>query len=409
MTIILGPQQQAGFNLVRKSKRRLVKVGGYAGVGKSTLLMKLYRSYLEDDISVICLGPTNKSVAVLRAMGVDKDDSSTIHRALYIPLTKEEEVVPFHNFRDLYDEGKLKASRLKGFLCRFPDLDNPGPMLDIIALVDEASMLTSRQLRDLTRVFKQVILFGDVFQLPPVLSRDVFNSIPTTILLTEIYRTAKENPIIRYATDIRNGNEPLIKGSWAPHIIHRKADDMGALRNILLSKAQLIAWRNNTRRSLIFAYRRVWGLPPNTVQKGETIIVTSNVYNPKAEAELLFYNGEMLTAVEDVNDPFKHIKQWHPQFRGTLMFPGKRSYVFYNFWRQDAIVSERLDTREAACGDFSYCVTAHKSQGGEWPIVAVFDERNVLSTSISKEMRQRWYYTAITRAKKQLIVLRVND
>ena len=51
---------------------------------------------------------------------------------------------------------------------------------------------------------------------------------------------------------------------------------------------------------------------------------------------------------------------------------------------------------------FSYAITCHKSQGGQWD--TVFVEQPYLPNGIDKEYL-RWLYTAITRAKKKLYLI----
>jgi hypothetical protein len=49
---------------------------------------------------------------------------------------------------------------------------------------------------------------------------------------------------------------------------------------------------------------------------------------------------------------------------------------------------------------FGYAVTCHKSQGGEWDNVFLFLEKSMYS--MDRPELCRWWYTAITRAKKEL-------
>ena len=51
---------------------------------------------------------------------------------------------------------------------------------------------------------------------------------------------------------------------------------------------------------------------------------------------------------------------------------------------------------------FSYAITCHKSQGGQWN--TVFVEQPYLPNGIDKEYL-RWLYTAVTRAKKKLYLI----
>ena len=50
---------------------------------------------------------------------------------------------------------------------------------------------------------------------------------------------------------------------------------------------------------------------------------------------------------------------------------------------------------------YAYAVTCHKAQGSEFDFVVVFDE----SWAFGEE-KNKWLYTAITRAKKKLLIIR---
>jgi len=52
--------------------------------------------------------------------------------------------------------------------------------------------------------------------------------------------------------------------------------------------------------------------------------------------------------------------------------------------------------------DFGYVITTHKSQGSEWDNVIVFEERFPKATD---EEYSKWLYTAVTRAKKNLLLI----
>ena len=55
---------------------------------------------------------------------------------------------------------------------------------------------------------------------------------------------------------------------------------------------------------------------------------------------------------------------------------------------------------------FSYAITCHKSQGGQWN--TVFVEQPYLPNGIDKDYL-RWFYTAITRAKEKLYLIGFKD
>ncbi len=55
---------------------------------------------------------------------------------------------------------------------------------------------------------------------------------------------------------------------------------------------------------------------------------------------------------------------------------------------------------------FSYAMTCHKSQGGQWN--TVFVEQPYLPNGIDRDYL-RWLYTAVTRAREKLYLIGFND
>jgi exodeoxyribonuclease-5 len=51
----------------------------------------------------------------------------------------------------------------------------------------------------------------------------------------------------------------------------------------------------------------------------------------------------------------------------------------------------------------AYAVTCHKAQGGQWDNVFI-DPGKVADEHLGEDF-YRWYYTAITRAKKQVVII----
>jgi hypothetical protein len=52
--------------------------------------------------------------------------------------------------------------------------------------------------------------------------------------------------------------------------------------------------------------------------------------------------------------------------------------------------------------DYAYAITVHKAQGSEWDKVIIADDRMKISDPV---FRRRWLYTAVTRAKSQLMII----
>ena len=51
--------------------------------------------------------------------------------------------------------------------------------------------------------------------------------------------------------------------------------------------------------------------------------------------------------------------------------------------------------------DYGYALTVHKAQGSQWDDLVLFDESFAF-----REFRDRWLYTAVTRAAKTITVVR---
>jgi len=56
---------------------------------------------------------------------------------------------------------------------------------------------------------------------------------------------------------------------------------------------------------------------------------------------------------------------------------------------------------------FSYALTCHKTQGGQWD--AVFIDQGYITDQMINHEFLRWLYTAMTRAIKKLYLINFND
>ena len=55
---------------------------------------------------------------------------------------------------------------------------------------------------------------------------------------------------------------------------------------------------------------------------------------------------------------------------------------------------------------FAYAITCHKAQGGQWPVV--FVDQGYLTDEMVNDDLIRWFYTALTRASKQVYLVNFN-
>ena len=283
-----------------------------------------------------------------------------------------------------------------------------------ICIVDEASMIGKEIYNDLTNTFEHVILVGDGFQLPPVMDTDILNMEEADINLTEVHRVAFDNPIIRFATDIRNGLNPSLEEYNCHEIRNCSRNNTKLYQAIVDNNCQVICGRNKTRHDINTAIRHAKGFPANTLLEGEEIVCLENWREADDDGKrtLIFYNGQtvnvkgnyqatdddMVAKIIDIEGygskfvfPF-----WNPEYFN--LFDARDSAWWNEFKRRQGTNKKPL---RGIKFDYSYGITAHKSQGSEYENVAVFDERNAC-----KGFEQRWFYTAVTRAKKRLLVVR---
>jgi exodeoxyribonuclease-5 len=394
---------------------------GYAGTGKTTML-----AVLADNLGDKCvvLTPTNKAAQVLRDKGIMK--ARTIHSTLYQPM---EVIVPKRDRHDniiyiknsdgsvLKDKEsgdpipEVKERKMEFQLKSYEENDLPP-----IALVDEGSMVTADIFDDLKLSFKKIIFFGDGFQLPPVKSKDVFSKMPADIFLDEVHRVALENPIIRYATSIRNGEEIDLSEIACDEIKTCSPNNTKLYQCLVDKNVQAITWTNRSRRAINNQIRKCKGYRDNWLEDGESIIATQNIRVRSFDGDnLKFYNGELVKVsgeYETTYDNFKALSVKTQCDRYQMMWPFWNEGFFdlkdnYNSWNAE-MQRRKQSVNKPKFGsdfDFAYCLTAHKSQGSEFDNVAVWDQRHMMRNS-SKEEQQRWYYTAITRAKERLLIVR---
>ena len=163
---------------------------GYAGTGKSFSVVRLLQSYAPTR-PVLLTAPTNKAVAVLRAMAAavgGKTQATTIHKALGL----RPEVDP--------DRGRTVLRRVKA-----PELE-----AGALIVVDECSMIDGELLRFIRQGARdaraQLLFVGDPAQLPPIFeaASPTFAGEGVTARLTQIVRQAADHPILAMTQRLRD-------------------------------------------------------------------------------------------------------------------------------------------------------------------------------------------------------------
>lgn len=359
-TITPTDQQFKAISLVEywfKSKQNNIPfiLGGYAGVGKSTIIPFIIDQLGLSMGEVHFCSFTGKAANVLRKKGMP---ATTIHSLIYVPYEDS--------------EGKLKFKRN-------PCLNRALKLL----VVDESSTVYTKLKDDLESYGIPIIYIGDCFQLPPV-SKDQTNIMSNpNFILTEIHRQAADNPIIQIAHQVRNG-QYIKKGKYGDTVLKIGIDHLKD--EWLLRASQVICGKNVTRHNLNRQIRRAKGLEYNHPIVGDKLICLKN------NNDNGLINGMMGTC-----NSFD-LKGW------TLCFENDDDET-WNGLEIDPEVFEMSNNIQYRKGveqfDYGYVITCHKSQGSQFDNVLLFEE--MLGTT--DEMRRRWLYTGITRAAERIIIV----
>jgi exodeoxyribonuclease-5 len=202
---LLNPEQQAAYdalvNYVRNpqdSPHRWWLLLGYAGTGKSFTIGKVIQHLRQNllQVKTVMSAPTHKALKVLRRFGPSDVSYATIHSLLgcVMQINERTGAVSFPPSKD------PKEDRLEQF--------------DLLIL-DESSMLNAELFDKLHEYCEnnpqlRVIFVGDGGQLPPIGEKisKVFGAAKEYNLgilpLTRIVRQAKGNPVLAFATSLRN-------------------------------------------------------------------------------------------------------------------------------------------------------------------------------------------------------------
>lgn len=335
------------------------RLGGFAGTGKTTIIKYIKYHQTLRAYAAVCAF-TGKAVYVLQKKDIR---ATTMHALMY-------NVVPI-------GKGQIEF-QLKEYLDPNPDL----------IIVDESSMVSGELYRHLKSFGKPILFVGDPGQLEPV-GKDNPNLMrETDYTLTQIHRQAEQSPIIQFATKVRLGEMPNPRYTHQEGLII-KPKKLNASEAIEFD--QIICATNKTRTALNEKIRAYKEFAPGGIVVGDKLMCQRNNTSYGVFNGMIFYVDKIkedkadhwLCTVSDGVGNLKHnLPIWKLPFRVVL---DKDTYV----------------PREVIHCDYAYAITCHKSQGSEWDKVLVFDEW--MPPKIWD--MNRWRYTAITRAAKELTYL----
>jgi exodeoxyribonuclease-5 len=346
----------------RKSTPPVFRLFGYAGTGKTTLARHIAAGV---DGKVLFAAFTGKAAMVMRSKGCER--ASTIHSLIYRARESDEELPSF----ELWDNAPAASAKL--------------------IVIDECSMVDAELGRDLLSFGVPLLVLGDPAQLPPVQGGGFFTDAEPDVMLTEVHRQAQEDPIVRLSMQVRAGEriEPGIYGRT--QVVSRS--DLDPQR--VLDADQVLVGRNATRRAYNMRMRQRRGLDDPMPQAGDKLVCLRNNRRKGLFNGSLWSVGERLTSRARAGTVRLRLLPEEESGRKPVKVAIRPECFSGGIEDLEWLIRKRYDEF-----DYGYVLTVHKAQGSQWDDVVLFDESYAFSDS-----RDRWLYTGITRAAKQLTIV----
>ncbi|MFL6797668.1 MAG: ATP-dependent RecD-like DNA helicase [Xanthobacteraceae bacterium] len=363
---VFTPHQDAALKAAsdwfkaKRSRASIFRLFGYAGTGKTTLAKHLAQAV---DGKVLFAAFTGKAACVMRAKGCP--GASTIHSLIYRARESDDETPSF----DLWHEAPASKAKL--------------------IIIDECSMVDGELARDLMSFGVPLLVLGDPAQLPPVQGGGFFTEAPPDAMLTEVHRQAQDDPIVWLSMQIRAG-KALNPGQYgATQVVTRTTLDPQRV----LDAHQVLVGRNATRRAYNGRLRQRRGFDGILPSAGDKLVCLRN------NRRKGLFNGALWVVKEKVKSRRQLLRL---QLRPDEELGGRTVKVTVRpecFTGQIEQIEWPLRKHYEEF-DYGYVLTVHKAQGSQWDDVVLFDESSAFS-----ENRERWLYTGVTRAAKQLTVV----
>lgn len=352
-------------------------MSGGPGTGKTTVvraIVELLRKMYPNCI-IECCAPTGRAAKRLSQLCETK--SSTIHSLLQWNLESNE----------------FKKNEKEPLMC------------DVL-IIDEFSMVDSYLFANLLKAshnVKKICMIGDEDQLPSVspgcVLRDLIasNVIPT-VRLEHIYRQKGDSSVITLSKDLLENRIDF--NTYEKGVLFYETDEIHIKNNVLqivqnclekgyeLSDIQVLSpmYAGNAGITVLNqALQETFN--PKTVDKNEvrlgyiTFREGDKILQLKNQPDDEVSNGDIGTLVEIVDAKEAEDK------KTTIVVDFDGTFVEY---KPESFANITL----------AYCISVHKSQGSEYPIVIMPFARNQWIM-----LNKKLIYTAITRCKNTLILI----
>ena len=426
---------------------------GYAGTGKTSLVSALVRSAPALHIKTVLLAPTGRAAKVLASYS--GQPAFTIHRKIYQTVTDGSGIMRMarafnkHSYTlFIVDEASM--------IGQGDDmgLDRHNLLEDLVDYVGEGSHC-------------RLMLIGDTAQLPPVGSTQSPALDPAYLgrvlrltvhhsELTEVVRQQHLSGILLNATLLRRqiallapGDEPAmplfdlqdcddvvrLQGGELEEVLNREYSSNGIEQMVIITRSNKRAnlFNQEIRNRILFREEEV--------NAGDHLMVVKNNYywlEPEsgigfiangdiAEVQSLrnhqelygFHFADATLRFVDYPDLPAHdckllLETLHSE--SPSLTAAESQQLFEAVMEDYADMPRKQDRLRAVKQNpyynalqvkFSYALTCHKTQGGQWGTV-VIDQGYLTDEMVDREYL-RWLYTAVTRATGRVYLLNFKD
>ncbi|MEX0290972.1 MAG: ATP-dependent RecD-like DNA helicase [Flavobacteriaceae bacterium] len=442
----LALQRLAQF-ILSDSRDEIFLLKGFAGTGKTTIVGDIVTNLWKTKKKAVLMAPTGRAAKVMSSYS--NTQAFTIHKKIYFPKKERGGGVRFvlapNKHRDtlfIVDEASM-----------IPDIPADSKLFENGSLLDDLLQFVYSGHKC------KLILIGDTAQLPPVhleLSPALnekqlavnYNKEVILMELDEVVRQTEDSGILINATNLREQLQGNFYDSFQFNVapftdivrlvegydIQDAIDESYRLNGkeetafIVRSNKRANLYNKNIRERILYL--------EHDLAVGDYMMVVKNNYfwlRPNSEAGFIA-NGDIIEVLEIFaikelygfkfaevrvqmvdypnQRPFETVLLLDTIMAETPSLPyeeGNRLYleVQKDYADEKSKYKKFLAVKNnkyfnALQVKFSYAITCHKSQGGQWN--TVFVEQPYLPNGIDKEYL-RWLYTAVTRAKKQLYLI----
>ena len=442
--------QKIAIFLTETTNDQIFVLKGYAGTGKTTVISTIVNNLTEINKKYVLLAPTGRAAKVIA--NYSEKPAFTIHKKIYYPKKSSGGGVTFtlqpnkhKNTVFIVDEASMIS-----------DVDSDSKMYTNGSLLDDLIMYVY------SGTNCKMILLGDTAQLPPVnleispaLDIDTlslhYNMDVDHIELNEVMRQEESSGILFNATELRE----LLKDSFITDFqfdVRKFKDIVRLVDGYDIQDAIHSAYSNYSIEDTAFIVRsnkranqyneqirsRILDKESELATGDFLMVVKNNYFWLKDSDEAGFIaNGDIIEILEI----FKIIELYGFKFAKVKIrmvdYPNQKPFEtvllldtiksespsltyeesnrLYQEVLQDYVDEpkykqfQKVKANEYFNGlqvKFSYAITCHKSQGGQWN--TVFVEQPYLPNGIDRDYI-RWLYTAMTRAKNKLYLIGFKD